>query len=192
MIRMRRRVVRGLLGLALAAVAVVNSGCLAAVAGAAAAGAGGVMYYMANVKETYDTDIAVAMRAADYALSDLGMPIVAVSPIAPESVSASIESRTGTQDKVMVYFDQDGPKIPTDPAKTTIGVRVATFGDEETSRRILSQIAARLPAARSSVNAAAARPTGTPQAPAAQPVSKTPAAPATGSGVTPAGWTPAK
>lgn len=192
MVRLKRWSARRWLGLALAAVALVNSGCLAAAAGAAAAGAGGVMYYMANVKETYDADIAVAMRAADYALSDLGMPIVAVSPIAAESVSATIESRTGTQDKVTVYFDQDGPKIPTDPAKTTIGVRVGTFGDEETSRRILAQIGARLTAARASISPTAARPTAPPQAPAAQPVSKAPANSATGNGVTQAGWTPAK
>lgn len=130
-----------ILGLVLvSAFALSSGGCLLVAGGAAASGAAGYAYYKGNVSETYDADFTSVWHASHDALYDLGMPVKSESK---ETAQGTIESITSKGDKVRIHVDLQPQKIPTDPAKTEVGVRVATFGDEEVSKRILAQIAKR-------------------------------------------------
>jgi len=118
-----------------------GSGCIAALAGGAAAGGAGYAYYRANVPETYDGDLPTVWQATHDALFDLGLPVVTDSK---DAMAGTIESANGKQEKVMITVEQQLSKIPTDPPKTKVGVRVATFGDQDMSRRVHQQILLRL------------------------------------------------
>jgi hypothetical protein len=117
-----------------------GNGCLLLAGGAAAGGAAGYAYYRGNVTEKIDGDFTTVWHATQDALYDLGMPIKKVSR---DTLSGVIESQTGNGERVKISIEQIIPKIPTDPPQTEVGVRIATFGDQETSRRILQQIAFR-------------------------------------------------
>jgi hypothetical protein len=73
------------------------------------------------------------------------MPVVQESH---DALSGTVESLTGTQEKVRIRIEQLTPKIPNDPPRTEVGVRVATFGDQEVSNRVLLQVGYRLGAVR--------------------------------------------
>jgi hypothetical protein len=133
-----RRLVRVLL--LAAGCLVTGNGCLLLAGGAAAGGAAGYAYYRGNVTQTIDGDFTTVWHATQDALYDLGMPIKKVSR---DAISGRIESQTGNGERVKISIEQIIPKIPTDPPQTEVGVRIATFGDQETSRRILQQIAYR-------------------------------------------------
>lgn len=119
---------------------VAGNGCLLLAGGAAAGGAAGYAYYRGNVTEKIDGDFTTVWHATQDALYDLGMPIKKVSR---DTLSGVIESETGKGERVKISIEQIVPRIPTDPPQTEVGVRIATFGDQETSRRILQQIAFR-------------------------------------------------
>ncbi len=123
-----------------AALCAAGNGCLLLAGGAAAGGAAGYAYYRGNVTEKIDGDFTTVWHATQDALYDLGMPIKKVSR---DTLSGVIESQTGNGERVKISIEQIIPKIPTDPPQTEVGVRIATFGDQETSRRILQQIAFR-------------------------------------------------
>ena len=116
------------------------SGCLLLAGGAAAGGAAGYAYYRGNVTETYAADFLTVWNATHDAMYDLGMPVLNETHDAHGGV---IESVTGTGEKVKITLKENLPPIPTDPTTTTVGVRVATFGDQEVSQRIHEQIALR-------------------------------------------------
>jgi hypothetical protein len=117
-----------------------SSGCLL-VAGGAAAGAASYAYYRGNVRQVVYVDFPTAWQATQYALADLGMP---VTPVSHDARSGVLRSYTGTGDKILIRLEEQIPKIPADPAQTEIGIRIATFGDQDVSMRIFQQINARL------------------------------------------------
>ena len=122
----------------LGAVALANGGCVALVAGAAAAGgATGYFYYKGEVGRVYAADLDTVWAATKAALADLKMPVKAEKRT---GLDGRIESGT-TSDRVEITFDA---KKMGDGATTRVGVRVATFGDEDVSHRLLDQIGYRL------------------------------------------------
>jgi hypothetical protein len=131
---------KALLVLAVMATALTSSGCLLLAGGAAAGGAAGYAYYRGNVTQSIDGDFTSVWHSTQDALYDLGMPIKKVTR---DSLAGVIESENGKGERVKISLEQELPKIPTDPPRTEVGVRVATFGDQETSRRIIQQIAYR-------------------------------------------------
>jgi len=135
-----RTTTRGILATVVACCALWSSGCLLLAGGAAAGGAAGYAYYRGNVTQTIEGDFTTVWHASQDALYDLGMPIKKVTR---DNLSGVIESENAAGERVKVSIEQMLPKIPTDPPQTEVGVRIATFGDQETSRRILQQIAFR-------------------------------------------------
>ncbi len=131
------RVLCGVLG----AVALLNGGCVAVVAGAAAAGgAGGYAYYKGKVTRTYVANLDDVFAATKTALGELGMSLVSQEKT---TSGGTIQTKAGS-DPVQITFDVQPGKLPADRSLTVVGVRVATFGDEALSNRILDQMSAHL------------------------------------------------
>jgi hypothetical protein len=127
--------------LLLAGLALGSSGCLAAViGGAAAGGATGLMYYQGQVCRTYPAAIDDVWAATHTALAELQMTVQGQERT---TRGGSINSHTKT-DPVRITLEVQQSKIPADGPLTWVGVRVATFGDEAVSLRILDQIARHL------------------------------------------------
>lgn len=118
-----------------------SSGCLLLAGGAAAGSAAGYAYYRGNVTQTVEGDFTTVWHASQDALYDLGMPVKKVSR---DTMSGVLESENAAGEKVKISIDQKAPKIATDPTETEVGVRVATFGDQEVSKRIIQQITYRI------------------------------------------------
>jgi hypothetical protein len=117
--------------------ALLSSGCAAVAVGAAAAGgAGGYAYYKGKITRTYVASFDDVWAATRTALAELGMPIVNEERSAR---GGTIDSKTAS-DRVQITFDVQKSAIPAEGTVTQVGVRVATFGDEEVSNRILNQI----------------------------------------------------
>ena len=154
----------------ISAVALANAGCLAAVVGGAAAGGAGYAYYHGSHPEVYDADLALAREATHQALMDMALPVVTENR---DVQSATIETVNGKQEKVTITLEQQMAKIPTDPPKTKVAVRIGTFGDQEMSRRVQQQIAIRI---RGGANFPAAPPSGGEQPASWKPSAGTPAA----------------
>jgi Protein of unknown function (DUF3568) len=140
----KRTVSRAMFAL-VAAVAVVNTGCIAAAVTAAAAGgaAVGYAYYTAPLIQDYPASYGDSLAAVKAALTDLQFPIVKEQPV---DAGAVIETRTGDGVKVRVSLDLVTSAVPADGSLTRVSVRVGHFGDETISTRIQDQIAKHLPA----------------------------------------------
>lgn len=124
-----------LLGCVVASVLVANSGCVALVAGAAAAGgATGYAYYKGKVTRTYVAAFDDVWAATRTALGELQMPIVAEER---SGLGGTIESKNGS-DKVQITFDVQ--RREGEGTLTQVGVRVATFGDDTVSNRLFDQL----------------------------------------------------
>jgi hypothetical protein len=134
-----------LIPLALAVLALANSGCLMVAAGVAAGGAaaGGYAYYKGKVSREYVANLDDAWNACHMALADLGMP---VSSEDRSGTSGSLESRTADGAPVHIGFTLENSRIPAQGSVTQVGVRVGTFsfGDQVVSERILDQIGTHL------------------------------------------------
>ncbi len=124
---------------AVGAVALASSGCLAlAVAGAGAAGgAVGYAYYNGKVCRTYPARVEDVWAATQTALRELGLPVLQDESHPRQRV---LVSRAADGDRIRIAVEMEAPKIPADPPLTRVCIRVATFGDRETSVRILEQI----------------------------------------------------
>lgn len=163
--RNERKWLRQLAVLALAGCMVGGaSGCIAAMAGAAAGGAG-YAYYRGNVSETYDGDFAALWQASHDSLIDMALPVVTETK---DGMKGTIETRNGKDERVVIYVEQQRAKVPTDPPRTDVGVRVATFGDQELSRRVHQQIVLRLSGARGGLPPSAAHVPAAPPGPVDQ------------------------
>jgi hypothetical protein len=126
--------------LILAAAALANSGCLFIAAGAAVGGAGyaGYAYCKGNVCQTYKANLPDAWAALHTALRELGMPVVSEA-YHPDGESF-VESRTADGETVRIYLDTSASPVPNENPLARICVRVATFGDQFVSDRVLSQV----------------------------------------------------
>jgi hypothetical protein len=126
---------------ALAGVTLAGGGCLAAAAGAAGGAAVGYVYYKGKVTHSFNAGFNDTWAATQQSLAELGMPVLQQER---QPSSGWIESRTNAGDRVRIALDQTMSPIPMDGVLTQVGVRVATFGDEPLSERLLSQIGAHL------------------------------------------------
>jgi hypothetical protein len=122
--------------LALAAVALANAGCLVAAAAGAAGGVAGYAYYKGKVGRTYLANVEDVRAATHTALRELQMPVLSDEPA---ERGGKIESRAGDDDVSISLALNDSP-VPGEGPVTQVSVRVATFGNEALSDRILDQI----------------------------------------------------
>jgi hypothetical protein len=128
--------------LALGLLALANGGCLVAAAGVAAGGgAAGYAYYKGNICQEYNATFDDTWAAVHTALNELGLPILNEERTGPTGFAVS---RTGEGDRVRIALDVFNSPIPVEGPVTRVGVRVATFGDQPLSDRILNQVGAHL------------------------------------------------
>jgi hypothetical protein len=147
-------------------VALANSGCLVAAAGAAGGAAVGYAYYKGKVQQDYNATFEDTWAATHAALAELGMPVVSESR--ESATSGFIESRDADNDRVGISLESFPSPFPAEGVLTRLGVRVGTFGDYPLSDRIASQVGAHL------VPRAAPAPPG---APSASPINVLPTQP---------------
>src|SRR5436190_9546211 len=141
---LRRRLVHCLCCLALAALTLPNTGCIAAaiVGGVAGAGAAGYAYYQGAVPRDYPATLDQTYPATLQALQDLGMPVVTAER---DNDGATIETKSGNDESVKIWLASRSAQVPADGQWTHVTVRVAIFGDGALSERLLNQIDTRLP-----------------------------------------------
>jgi hypothetical protein len=124
--------------LILAGLALANSGCLALVAGSAAAagGAAGYAYYKGKVGRVYAANFDDVWAATHTSLTELGMSVQSENRT---KTGGSMESRT-TSESVQITLETQESKIPAEGPVTLVSIRVGTFGDERVSYSLLDQI----------------------------------------------------
>jgi hypothetical protein len=127
--------------LVVAAAAVANSGCLLVAAAGAAGGAAGYAYYKGKICNHYSASFEDTWAAVHTALGELGMPVETEQQ---EGFNGFIQSSTAAGDRVRIYLNHVNNHFPADGPVTRVCVRVATFGDEAVSQRILYQVGAHL------------------------------------------------
>jgi hypothetical protein len=126
--------------LLVAAGALANSGCLLIAAGAAG-GTAAYYYVKGKVCQTFHASLGDAFAATRTALIELGMPVAKEEH---DALSAFVESRTADGERVRIYLELEPSRIPAEGAQTRVCVRVATFGDQWVSARILDQVSLHL------------------------------------------------
>jgi hypothetical protein len=123
--------------LTLLLVALVNSGCLLATAGIAGGAVAGYAFCKGKVCGAYTASGDDTWAATRTALSELGMPILKEERKGSEGF---IESRTADGERIKIYLQSDLSKIPAEGQITYVCVRIAVFGDQPVSERILDQV----------------------------------------------------
>jgi len=123
------------LGLAAATLVLTNGCVLFLVGGAAAAGAGTVLYVDGQLKDTESASLAVVHAATLAGLRDLQ---IAVINDRSDAISSQVLARTATDRKIEILLAKQSP------SGTEIRIRVGTFGDEQLSRLVLEKIKAHL------------------------------------------------
>jgi hypothetical protein len=130
--------------LGLAALLLVNAGCLVVAAGAAvggAAAAAGYAYYNGCLYRDYPASLGDSLAAVRTSLVELQFPIVKEET---DTGSALVMTRTADGSKVRIHLDVVPSRIPVEPSATRVSVRVGAFGDEPVSVRLLDQVSAHL------------------------------------------------
>ena len=145
--------------LALAGLALVNSGCLVVAAGAAAGGAVGYVYGRGKVCQNYVANSQETWAATHTALQELGIPVETEEYHAD---GGSIDSQLADGGSIRIYLDAAGSGVPPEGPLTTVCVRVAMFGDYDMSERILNQIGAHLAVAPTAASPGTIQPTAPP------------------------------
>ncbi len=122
--------------------ALIQSGCLLALAGVAGgAAATGYLYCKGRIYRDYPASFPTVHSAVHAALLDLRF--VYFSEEAKDG-KAFFVSKTTNGKKVRIYLESLSSPIPAEGLLTRVAIRVATFGDESISRRIFEQVAWRL------------------------------------------------
>lgn len=126
----------------LAGLALLQGGCLLAIAGVCAGGAAtGYFYAKGRIYRDYPAGLPAALSAAEAALADLHFLLFTRDV---KDGKAFLVTKTASGKKVRIYLDCLPSPIPAEGLVTRVSIRVATFGDESVSARILEQIAWRL------------------------------------------------
>jgi hypothetical protein len=112
-------------------------GCVAAVIGGAAVGAGTVIYVKGQLEESMNASTTDVYKATLAAFQELNMPITG-------------DAHDGMSVELKSYF-ADGKTLwigitSITPVSSNVKIRVGTFGDEYRSRTILTTIHKHLPA----------------------------------------------
>jgi hypothetical protein len=125
-----------------AALSILQGGCLLAIAGACAGGAAtGYFYCKGRIYRDYPAGLPDGRNATHAALNDLRFPLITVED---KDGKSFLVTKTSAGKKVRIYLDCLPSPIPAEGLVTRVSIRVATFGDESVSARILDQIAWRL------------------------------------------------
>ncbi|MFO0841812.1 MAG: DUF3568 family protein [Gemmataceae bacterium] len=152
--------------------ALLQAGCMLAIAGAAAgAGTAGYLYYNGLLYRDYHAHLGDAAAAVRTSLVELQFPLLKEKN---DSGSAYFQSQTGDGHAVRIYLDTVPSPIPSEGAVTRISVRVGFSGDEGVSARVLDQVSKHLVSPALPGAAAALAPAAPPVSPA---VHVAPAAP---------------
>ena len=123
---------QGLLIVILSMGLLMNSGCAAVlIGGAAAGGAGTVLYVKGELHSTEDVSLDRAWNATQAAIKDMGFNVTAKER---DAVSATLVAFTADGKKIQIILNRKADNV------TEIGIRVGTFGDESMSRLILERI----------------------------------------------------
>jgi hypothetical protein len=138
----RNYAVRSLYAL-VALLVLMQTGCLLTIAGMCAGGAAatGYLYCKGKIYRDYPASLPDVRAAIHAALLDLHFLIFTEEA---KDGKAFLLTRTTNGKKVRIYLDCLSSPIPAEGVLTRVSVRVATFGDEGVSARILDQIAWRL------------------------------------------------
>ncbi len=121
--------------LALATLIFCNGCLLLVVGGAAAAGAGTVVYVNGELKDSEAVSIQKAHAATLAAFKDLQFGVVGD---VTKADTTTVSARTSSDKKVQVTLVKESATV------TQIKVRVDVFGDESLSHQVLDKIKARL------------------------------------------------
>ncbi|HEY7309436.1 MAG TPA: DUF3568 family protein [Gemmataceae bacterium] len=125
-----------------AGLAILQGGCLLAVAGVCAGGAAtGYFYCKGRIYRDFPAGLPDLRNATHAALADLHFLVFTEEP---KDGKDFIVTKTAAGKKVRIYLDCLPSPIPAEGVLTRVSIRVATFGDESVSARILDQIAWRL------------------------------------------------
>jgi uncharacterized protein YwlG (UPF0340 family) len=112
-------------------------GCvLVAVGAGAGAAAGGVAYYMGELRSTERATPPEIVAATKTALGNLYVSVISSSS---DELSGEVLGRTSSDEKVQISVEYKSDGL------SQVGIRVGTFGDEDMSRRILNDIEKGLP-----------------------------------------------
>ncbi len=134
--------VRSLPLVLLALVALVNSGCLALVAGAGAAGGAATYAYVkGSVTHDFPANFQDTWLALQDALRELQLPIDRQEP---GTMQGMIESHTGDRTAIRIDLQTTPSPIPAEGVITKVSIRVGMFGDVPVSQRILERMSAHL------------------------------------------------
>ena len=129
-------------GRALQIVAVVlmiaQTGCLATIIGVTAGGAAtGYLYYKGRIYRDFPASLPDVHNAVHAALLDLKFPILTEET---KDGKTFFLTRTTEDKKVRIYVEALTSPIPAESRLTRVSIRVATFGNEGVSARILDQV----------------------------------------------------
>jgi hypothetical protein len=130
-----------ILYLIVAVLALIPGGCLAVVAGLAAGGAaGGYLYYKfdkGKIYRDYPASLTDVRNAVHAALHDLNFQVATEGA---KDGRTLVVTHTTDGKKVKIYIDCMASPIPSEGMFTRVAIRVAHFGDEAVSIRILDQV----------------------------------------------------
>ena len=122
---------------------VVQTGCIAAVAGVAGAGAvAGYMYYNGLLYRDYKSNLGETLAAVRTALATQKF-VIDRETTATDSVT--VQTKTTEGYSVRVHLDVVPSSVPGDGVFTRVGIRVGLSGDETVSARILDEIGRLVP-----------------------------------------------
>ncbi len=138
----RQQVCRCLPWLLIAALALVQAGCLVVAAGVAGgAAATGYVYYKGRVCRDYLASLPDTLAAVRTSLVEMQFPITSEES---KNGTAYLTSRTTDGTTIRLYVEPVPSRIPAEGTLTRVSIRVGAFGDEGLSTRILDQVAGHL------------------------------------------------
>ena len=119
----------------LGAVLVLQCGCVGALIGGAAAGAGTYAYVRGELKDTENVPLDKAWKATQTAIKELAFSIASQTK---DGLSGKMIAHTAQSKKIEINLMTQSDNV------TAIGIRVDTFGDEDMSKLIMDKIRAKL------------------------------------------------
>jgi Protein of unknown function (DUF3568) len=123
--------------------ALAQTGCIAAIAGTAGAGAvAGYMYFNGLLYRDYRSNLADTLAAVRTALATQKF-VIDRETTATDSVT--VQTKTSEGYTVRVHLDLVPGSVPGDGVVTRVGVRVGLSGDETVSARILDEVGRLVP-----------------------------------------------
>ncbi len=110
----------------------INSGCAALLfGGAAAGGAGTILYIKGELHSTEGVSLDRAWDATQTAIKDMGFTVTTEDK---DAFSATLVAFTADGKKIQIALNRKADNV------TEISIRVGTFGDESMSHLILERI----------------------------------------------------